>query len=76
MSPIVTCGWPVPGSGPVVVVVVVVAVPSVAELDSVMPLPAQPEIDRAAWFGLAEAREKILPSQRQILDAVVTSFAS
>jgi len=27
-----------------------------------------PEIDRAAWFGLAEAREKILPSQRAILD--------
>ncbi len=27
-----------------------------------------PEIDRASWFGLAEAREKILPSQRPILD--------
>ena len=27
-----------------------------------------PEIDRAAWFGLAEAREKILPSQAEILD--------
>jgi predicted NUDIX family NTP pyrophosphohydrolase len=27
-----------------------------------------PEIDRAAWFTLAEAREKILPSQAQILD--------
>jgi predicted NUDIX family NTP pyrophosphohydrolase len=27
-----------------------------------------PEIDRAAWFTLAEAREKILPSQRAILD--------
>jgi predicted NUDIX family NTP pyrophosphohydrolase len=27
-----------------------------------------PEIDRAAWFALAEAREKILPSQREILD--------
>jgi len=26
------------------------------------------EIDRAAWFPLAEAREKILPSQRPILD--------
>ena len=27
-----------------------------------------PEIDRAAWFPLAEAREKILPSQGPILD--------
>jgi len=30
---------------------------------------AYPEVDRAAWFSLAEAREKILPSQRPILDA-------
>jgi predicted NUDIX family NTP pyrophosphohydrolase len=30
---------------------------------------AFPEIDRAAWFSLAEAREKILPSQLPILDA-------
>jgi predicted NUDIX family NTP pyrophosphohydrolase len=34
-----------------------------------------PEIDRAAWFTLAEALEKILPSQRPILDAVGTHFA-
>jgi predicted NUDIX family NTP pyrophosphohydrolase len=27
-----------------------------------------PEIDRAAWFTLAEARAKILPSQRAIID--------
>lgn len=27
-----------------------------------------PEIDRAAWFTLAEARDKILPSQVAILD--------
>lgn len=27
-----------------------------------------PEVDRAAWFGLEEARAKILPSQRPILD--------
>ena len=27
-----------------------------------------PEIDRAAWFDLVEAREKILPSQAAILD--------
>jgi predicted NUDIX family NTP pyrophosphohydrolase len=26
-----------------------------------------PEIDRAAWFSLAEAREKILPSQAPLL---------
>ena len=30
---------------------------------------AYPEVDRAAWFSLAEAREKILPSQLPILDA-------
>ena len=29
-----------------------------------------PEIDRAAWFGLAQAREKILPSQAPLLDAL------
>jgi predicted NUDIX family NTP pyrophosphohydrolase len=29
-----------------------------------------PEIDRAAWFSLAEAREKILPSQAPLLDAL------
>jgi predicted NUDIX family NTP pyrophosphohydrolase len=29
-----------------------------------------PEVDRAAWFSLDEARGKILPSQRPILDAV------
>ncbi len=27
-----------------------------------------PEVDRAAWFSLAEARKKILPSQLPILD--------
>lgn len=27
-----------------------------------------PEIDRAAWFGLTEARGKILPSQAPLLD--------
>ena len=30
---------------------------------------AYPEVDRAAWFPLPEAREKILPSQLPILDA-------
>ena len=29
-----------------------------------------PEIDRAGWFTLAKAREKILPSQTAILDAL------
>ncbi|HEX8583172.1 MAG TPA: NUDIX domain-containing protein [Allosphingosinicella sp.] len=28
-----------------------------------------PEVDRAAWFGLPDAREYILPSQSPILDA-------
>ena len=27
-----------------------------------------PEVDKAAWFGLEAAREKILPSQRPFLD--------
>jgi predicted NUDIX family NTP pyrophosphohydrolase len=27
-----------------------------------------PEIDRAGWFGLAEARERILPAQAPFLD--------
>jgi predicted NUDIX family NTP pyrophosphohydrolase len=30
---------------------------------------AWPEVDRAAWFGLDEARSKILPSQLPILEA-------
>jgi len=33
-----------------------------------------PEIDRTAWFDLAEAREKILPSQAQILDLLVVKL--
>ena len=33
-----------------------------------------PEIDRAAWFTLAEAREKILPSQVPILDRFETGL--
>jgi predicted NUDIX family NTP pyrophosphohydrolase len=35
-----------------------------------------PEIDAAAWFGLAEARRKILPSQRPILDALEEQLRS
>jgi predicted NUDIX family NTP pyrophosphohydrolase len=29
-----------------------------------------PEVDRAAWYDLAEARRRILPSQQPILDAL------
>jgi len=29
-----------------------------------------PEVDRAAWFSLAEAQEKILAAQRPLLDAL------
>jgi predicted NUDIX family NTP pyrophosphohydrolase len=29
-----------------------------------------PEVDRADWFGLAEARRRILPSQLPILEAL------
>jgi predicted NUDIX family NTP pyrophosphohydrolase len=27
-----------------------------------------PEVDRAGWFGLAEARERINPAQAALLD--------
>ena len=30
-----------------------------------------PEVDRAGWFTLAEAREKILPGQQPLLDQLV-----
>ena len=30
-----------------------------------------PEVDRVAWFSLAEARQKILPSQEPLLDRLV-----
>ena len=30
-----------------------------------------PEVDRAQWFGLAEARRRMLPSQLPILEALV-----
>lgn len=36
-------------------------------------LQSYPEVDRAAWFGLAEARAKILPSQMPLLDALETA---
>jgi predicted NUDIX family NTP pyrophosphohydrolase len=31
---------------------------------------AYPEVDRAAWFNLAEARRRILPAQGALLDAL------
>jgi predicted NUDIX family NTP pyrophosphohydrolase len=34
-----------------------------------------PEVDRAQWFGLGEAREKMLPSQVPILNALVETLA-
>jgi predicted NUDIX family NTP pyrophosphohydrolase len=33
-----------------------------------------PEVDRGAWFTLREARERILPSQRPILDQFEEKF--
>lgn len=35
-----------------------------------------PEVDRAAWFGLDEARNKLLPSQIEFLDRLSQSLAS
>jgi predicted NUDIX family NTP pyrophosphohydrolase len=35
-----------------------------------------PEIDRAGWLALADARERILPSQRPILDLLRAHLAS
>ncbi|QWV94843.1 NUDIX domain-containing protein [Geomonas oryzisoli] len=32
---------------------------------------AFPEVDRAGWFGIADAREKILPSQLPLVDQIV-----
>jgi len=34
-----------------------------------------PEIDRVAWFGLPEARRKILPGQTAFLDRLAESLA-
>ena len=34
-----------------------------------------PEVDRAAWFDLATAREKILPAQADLLDRLVELLA-
>jgi predicted NUDIX family NTP pyrophosphohydrolase len=34
-----------------------------------------PEVDRAEWFTLAEARVKMLPSQLPLLDAIEAALA-
>ncbi|MES2638751.1 MAG: NUDIX domain-containing protein [Myxococcota bacterium] len=34
-----------------------------------------PEVDRAAWFGIAEARQKILAAQAPLLDQLITLLA-
>lgn len=33
-----------------------------------------PEVDRAGWFGLEEARRKILPAQAALLDELVSKM--
>lgn len=35
-----------------------------------------PEVDRAEWFGLEKAREKILPAQAELLDRLVKRLES
>jgi predicted NUDIX family NTP pyrophosphohydrolase len=37
---------------------------------------AFPEVDRAAWFDLAEARKKILPAQAELLDRLLERLES
>jgi predicted NUDIX family NTP pyrophosphohydrolase len=34
-----------------------------------------PEIDRAAWFGIDEAREKLVPAQAELLDRLLERTA-
>jgi predicted NUDIX family NTP pyrophosphohydrolase len=38
-------------------------------------ISAFPEIDRAAWFGVEEARRKVVPGQIPILDALVGALS-
>jgi predicted NUDIX family NTP pyrophosphohydrolase len=35
-----------------------------------------PEVDRAQWFSLAEARERIVPAQAGFIDRLVESLAA
>jgi predicted NUDIX family NTP pyrophosphohydrolase len=37
---------------------------------------AFPEVDRAAWYPLAEARERILAGQRELLDRLEERLAT
>jgi predicted NUDIX family NTP pyrophosphohydrolase len=39
-------------------------------------LQAFPEVDRAEWFGLAEARRRILPGQARFLDALAEAASA
>lgn len=39
-------------------------------------MQSYPEVDRAAWFTLAQAHARILPSQRPILDALEAELAA
>ena len=35
-----------------------------------------PEVDRAEWFGLTEARERIHPAQAELIDRLMSRFDS
>jgi predicted NUDIX family NTP pyrophosphohydrolase len=35
-------------------------------------LQSYPEVDRGAWFEVEQARQKLLPSQLPLLDALAT----
>jgi predicted NUDIX family NTP pyrophosphohydrolase len=35
-----------------------------------------PEVDRAAWFNLAEARRRVLPAQAAFLDVLVVKLGA
>ena len=35
-----------------------------------------PEVDRAAWFGIAEARRRIIPAQAEFLDRLLEALGS
>jgi predicted NUDIX family NTP pyrophosphohydrolase len=35
-----------------------------------------PEVDRAAWFDLAEARRRILPAQAELLDRLAAALST
>ncbi|AEG93483.1 NUDIX domain-containing protein [Ramlibacter tataouinensis] len=37
-------------------------------------LQSFPEVDRVAWFGLEEARRKLLPAQQPFIDRLLAAF--